>query len=71
MSVQNKAQNFVSAKVCTTLSSVMLTLTGKQLPKKMKIVAANNLQILSIQDALIQLTLVRFADCSAIFFISK
>lgn len=40
-------------------------------PSKMKIIAANNLQILSTQDALIQLTPLRFAECSVIFFISK
>lgn len=62
MSVQNKAQNFVSAKVCITLSRV----TGKW-KKESKPVATNILQILNIQDAFIQQTLMRFADCWTVF----
>lgn len=54
-STQNKAQNFISAKVHITLSSMMLTLTSKT-PIKTENSSYNIWQILNIQDALTQQT---------------
>lgn len=49
----------------------MLTLTGKlqKIKKKnqLKTETTNILQILSVQDALIQQTIMRFADCCNVF----